>query len=185
MPAAFPPPITLQDLSFPSAFTEAMAPVAAGMPQEIDDPSKAGPAAAEVEYTEVYHLPLYPKWLPEGYSVEGLHLLNYQTSVDGEKSSKLVYQFEILGPLDGSALSIFEVRAEEMDFEADSVNTTAKSGYIIKERGDWLVTVVGGLPKEVLEQIVDGLAASDSQVADLLELTRRQDLLLREVTGDS
>ena len=142
-------------------------------------------AKAAPEYEEeVYNLPLYPKWLPDGYSVEGLRLLDYPTEVDGQRSTKLVYQFEILGPSESSALSIFQVQAGDLEFKADSIDATPDCGYLIRERDNWLVTVVGGLGPEVLEEIVDGLIVSDAKVADLLEMTRRQDLVQREVVAD-
>src|SRR5574344_457754 len=49
MPFAFTPPITLQFI-FPSEiFTSAIAPSLEVMPHEIDRPSKAGPAAVDVQ----------------------------------------------------------------------------------------------------------------------------------------
>ena len=138
------------------------------------------PSAAESEEA-VYDLPLYPGWLPDGYSVGGLRALNYQTVQDGEKTVRLVYQYEILTPVNSSALSIFQAKACDMEFSADSVENVPDAGYIIQERDNWLVTVMGDLPSRMLEEIIAGLIVSDSQVGDLLELTRDRDLVQQQV----
>jgi hypothetical protein len=140
-------------------------------------PSKA--AAQTLAEPLDYALPLYPEHMPPGYILEGLNLLDYTAVNMAEVSPSLIYQFELFSPADGRTLSIFLTQSEDFGFNVDQEYNHPDAGYIIEQKGDWLVAVFGDLPMDTLLDIATGLAPNAAQVEELLELTQARDNILR------
>jgi hypothetical protein len=125
-------------------------------------------------------LPLYPGWLPEGYRLEGVTLLNY--APEGQQPV-LVYQFEIFGPRLDDMISVFQTSSEGMDFGKDC--NEPDCGYYVEQRGPWFIAVLGSQQLKVLQRIADQLAADDAQLLPLLQQTMARDRIWQQALNNS
>jgi hypothetical protein len=134
---------------------------------------------AQLEFSEDDDvlLPLYPGWLPRGYRLEGISVLEHFPASNGEREPSLVYQLEVYGPqLD--LLSIFQTPAEGLDLALDPTLNQQGTGFFIQERNGWLVAVLASpeLPIEVLDEITNGLiVGSRDELLRLIEETLARD----------
>ena len=101
-------------------------------------------------------LPLYPGWLPAGFNVEGLLLLEYVPERGNFDQPSLVYQFEIFGPGLGDMLSLFQTRASEFGMNLEASGALGQ-GVLVEQQGDWIIAIMGDQSTRVLQRIIDGL----------------------------
>jgi len=130
-----------------------------------------------------YALPLYPTWLPQGYQVEGIQLLDFITHNNGDDEPALVYQFLIYGPEGRTTLSIFQTQTDEAGLCLDVFAAEAQEGYLVEQQDDWLVAIFGDLPAQELMRALDSLAQNDTVVRALLEITQSRDRIREQAQG--
>jgi hypothetical protein len=129
----------------------------------------------------VADLPLYPGWLPDGYVLEAISVLDYP----GGKTPSIVYQYEIYGPKLGDLLSVFQMQCDELgdcDFGA-TLGPPDGRGYLLSKTDDWVVAVFGDLQKSQLQKVIDGLQKSRSQeILRLISQTYQRDRMMSRAT---
>lgn len=126
-----------------------------------------------------YALPLYPAHLPEGFYLEGLHLLDYKHARNGDLQQSLVYQFDLFSPLSAQTLSVFLTQSEDFGLALDPEYKQADHGYILQQQGDWLVAVFGNVSPDVLLEVASGLESDSASVEELLTITQARDKILQ------
>jgi hypothetical protein len=129
-------------------------------------------------------LPLYPTWLPEGYRIEAISVLNYRPGEkDAEASPALIFQCQAYDA-GNDLISIFQTRSLSADLDLSSNCNQEGCGFAVRETDGWLITVVGPLKMDTLLKIADSLAPADDAVQALLSRTRDRDRVLRQFTSD-
>lgn len=126
-------------------------------------------------------LPLYPSWLPGGYSLEAISVLDYA----GGKTPAVVYQLEAYGPRLDDMLSVFQMQCDELgDCNlSEALGPPDGRGYLMAKQGDWIVAVFGELPKAQLQKVLDGLDSDRSNdILRLLASTLERDRMLLKAT---
>jgi hypothetical protein len=126
-----------------------------------------------------YALPPYPEYLPAGYYLEGLHLLDYKAVDSGAPEPILVYHFEVFSPVEGITLSIFLTQSDDFGFDMDQGYNMSSRGYIVQQQGDWLVAVFGDAPSGMLLDVAGGLEPDTERIEKLLTLTQARDNVLQ------
>lgn len=128
-------------------------------------------------------LPLYPQWLPVGYRVEAISVLNYIPK-DAEEPV-LVYQCEAYGP-DNELISIFQTRSDKVDLTVSDKCNGPGCGYAVRERDGWVITVIGGSKSrlDTLLRIADGLDVNKQRVLQLLRQTSERDRIMQQFAAD-
>jgi hypothetical protein len=145
------------------------APPAAAPPRAADRKAPAGLAA---------DLPLYPAWLPQGYTLEAISTLDYAEG----KTPSVVYQFEIYGPRLDDMLSVFQMQCDALGdcSLGEALGPSRGGGYLLQKHGDWVVAVFGGLPDAQMKKIIASLDTARSEdVQRLIEQTRDRDRMLQ------
>jgi len=147
-------------------------------------PRGASKATLQANSPGTRTLPLYPMYLPDGYHLDAISMLNYVPGGDQAATPALVYQFEIYGPRLVDLISIFQTRSGAVDLRIRDVFNQENTGWVVREKGGWVVTVIGSLSMESLLKIVAGLAESEEDVKRLVDKTLTRDRILREASAD-
>jgi hypothetical protein len=126
-------------------------------------------------------LPLYPQWLPTGYRIEAISVLNYVPN--GAAEPVLVFQCEAYGP-DNDLISIFQTRSDKVNLKVSDSSNDSGRGYAMRERNGWVVTVIGKPGLDKLLRIADELDANDQRVLQLLRQTSERDRILQQFASE-
>lgn len=126
-------------------------------------------------------LPMYPTWLPTGYRVEAISMLSY--TPNGADSPVAVFQVEAYGP-DNDLISIFQTKSSAVNMDVSDTCNEPGCGFVIREHGGWVITVIGTLNRDRMLKIADQLGENDQRVLQLLRQTHERDLILQQFASD-
>ena len=123
-------------------------------------------------------LPLYPSYLPKGYVLEALSLVNYDNPGNGPA---LVYHFEIYGPHLSDLLSVFQTQSTSLNLSGMG---QSGEGFFMTEHDSWIIAVLcSSLGLGDLSRVANGLKQNDAQVRQLLDQTAARDSLLSQAAN--
>jgi hypothetical protein len=165
--------------------TSHVAPLAAPVPPPAPaKPAGKAKAASRAETERAAKpaapaLPLFPAWLPQGYALEAISVLDYS---QGRSAPAAVYHFEIYGPKSENMLSLFEMKCDDLgDCKLDEALAPAKGGYMLQKHGDWVVAVFGEVSPDDMQRLIQGLDNSHhAEVKTLLDQTRMRDEMMQQ-----
>jgi outer membrane lipoprotein-sorting protein len=149
-------------------------------PQSTNRPALAAPrSAAPGPPSPPSEMPLFPEWLPQGYQLEAISVLDYKR---GAGSPALVYHFEIYGPQLDQMLSVFQVQGSAMgDCDLSQTLSPQDGSYLLEKRGDWVIAVFGQIPHDEMQRVIDSLDAGQSdKVKHLLQQTQLRDRVMEQ-----
>jgi outer membrane lipoprotein-sorting protein len=131
-------------------------------------------------------LPPFPKAasLPDGFKVEGLTVLSYPSSKQGQHKQSMVFQYEILGPEPDDVMSLFLTQDLDVEFFMDKKDPEASFGYLVQKQGDWLVAVFADLPAKTLQAVIQGLQEQPDKARELIEVTQAREDIVQEALSD-
>jgi hypothetical protein len=123
-------------------------------------------------------IPLFPLWLPKGFDLEAISVLEY------DKSPAPVYEFEVFGPRLDDMLSIVQMQCSELgNCDLDRMLAPKTGGYVIGKRDGWVVAVFGKLEKSELARVLEGLRQGhEESIVRLLSETHERDRMLQQAT---
>jgi outer membrane lipoprotein-sorting protein len=151
----------------------------AGNQQQPGAPSPK--SSARVPTARDVELPLYPTWLPTGYRVEAISVLSY-TPADAD-SPVPVFQVEAYGP-NNDLVSIFQTKSSGVSIKVSDTCNDSGCGFVMREHGGWVITVIGTLNTDRMLKIADQLGDNDQRVLQLLRQTRERDRILQQFASD-
>lgn len=129
-------------------------------------------------------LPLYPGWLPEGYHIEAIRLLDCPTAfAKADAAEPVIYQIEVFGPRARDIISIFQTQNAAAQSQLKGYKPGQKSSFFLSERDGWMVVVFGTLRVRDLETIVERLTSDEGSIAELIARTNRLDSLIEEAVS--
>lgn len=157
----------------PDSRSQRIAPASPRPNQSLESTGGSGKTASNAT------LPMYPQWLPQGYQLEALSLLNYTPA--GSSKSSLVYQYEVFGPKLSDIISIFQTQNLALDFGGEC--NQEDCGYFLLRKDSWLIAVLGGQELQILQRIAESLDRDNAAVSTLLDATTTRDHILRQATS--
>lgn len=141
----------------------------------------ANKSASAAESDPYKDLPLYPQWLPTGYRIEAISVLNYTPS--DAPGPVLVFQCEAYGQ-DNDLISIFQTRSDQVDLKVSDSCNQPGCGYAMRERDGWVITVIGDKGLDTLRRIADELDRNNQRVLQLLRQTSERDRIMQQFASD-
>jgi hypothetical protein len=150
-------------------------------PRAVPTVPRADKSASAAESDPYKDLPLYPQWLPTGYRIEAISVLNYTPS--GAPEPALVFQCETYGP-HNDLISIFETRSDQVDLKVSDTCNKPGCGYAMRERDGWIITVIGDQGMDTLLRIADELDLNNQRVLQLLRQTSERDRIMQQFASD-
>lgn len=153
--------------------------------QQLSAPRAARMASAAAGGAGGSLLPLFPAWLPDGYRIEALRMLDCPAALAkaDARSRPVIYQLEVYGPSARDLVSIFQTQSAAAQDQLEGYKPGRKSNFVVGERDGWMVVVFGTPRNRELESILEGLTDDDHSMQKLLQRTLRLDALYEEVTG--